>query len=278
MDEIGRGAERIAAGDLSQRLPVSTRGDEFDALAGRLNAMLERIEQLIGGMREVTDNVAHDLRSPLARLRNRLEITLLEPRADAEYRQALARGIEDADGVIKTFNALLGIAQAEAGSRRAQWSTVDLASLARDVAELYEPLAEEKGQVLEVDTGPPAPVDGSRDLLAQALGNLLDNAVKYTPVGGTLRIAVRDGAMPEVHVTDSGPGIAAADRARALERFVRLDGARHTPGNGLGLSLVRAVCKLHRAELILDDARPGLHVTLRFSAGGQHPQADDGQQ
>lgn len=266
MDELGRDAERIAAGDLSQRLPVSTRGDEFDALSLRLNAMLERIEQLVRGLREVTDNVAHDLRSPLTRLRNRFEVTLLEPRADTEYRQSLLRGIEDADGLIKTFNALLGIAQAEAGSRRAQWTKVDLAALARDVAELYEPLAEEKGQVLQVDAKEPAPIDGSRDLLAQALGNLLDNAVKYTPAGGTIRVQITAAAgHVELNVTDSGPGIPQAERQRVLERFVRLESSRHTPGNGLGLSLVQAVCKLHGAELLLDDAHPGLRVLIRLA-------------
>jgi signal transduction histidine kinase len=265
MDTIGRTAGEILAGDLSKRVPVSAKGDEFDTLAQRLNAMLDRIQQLIRGMREVTDNVAHDLRSPLTRLRNRLEVTLLEPRSQAEYRQALDQGIDDADGLIKTFNALLAIAQTEAGSRRTHWDTVDLSAIARDLAELYAPLAEERGQTLEISNGEPVPIVGSRDLLAQALGNVLDNAVKYTPVNGTIQLRIgRRASAAEVRVTDSGPGIPESEHQRVIERFVRLDSSRHTPGNGLGLALVAAVTRLHQAELILADARPGLIVTMRF--------------
>ena len=266
MDTIGRTAGEIMAGDLSKRVPVSTKGDEFDALAQRLNAMLDRIQQLIRGMREVTDNVAHDLRSPLTRLRNRLEVTLLEPRRGAEYRQAIGQGIEDADGLIKTFTALLGIARAEAGSPRTRWENVDLSVIARDLAELYAPLAEEKGQTLDITNGEPVQVAGSRDLLAQALGNLLDNAIKYTPVNGVIQLRIsRQADSAEVSVADSGPGIPESEHQRVLERFVRLESSRHAPGNGLGLALVVAVTRLHQAELILADARPGLIVTMRFS-------------
>jgi signal transduction histidine kinase len=265
MDTIGRTAGEIMAGDLSKRVPVSIKGDEFDTLAQRLNAMLDRIQQLIRGMHEVTDNVAHDLRSPLTRLRNRLEVTLLEPRSAAEYQQAIGQGIEDADGLIKTFKALLGIAQAEAGSRRTRWENVDLSVIARDLTELYAPLADEKGQTLTVSNGEPVQISGSRDLLAQALGNLLDNAIKYTPMNGAIQLRIRryPGAA-EVSVTDSGPGIPESERRHVLERFVRLDCSRHEPGNGLGLALVAAVTGLHQAELILADARPGLVVTIRF--------------
>lgn len=265
MDAIGRTAGEIMAGDLSKRVPVSSKGDEFDTLAQRLNAMLDRIQQLIRGMREVTDNVAHDLRSPLTRLRNRLEVTLLEPRSAAEYRQAIGQGIEDADGLIKTFKALLGIAQAEAGSRRTQWENVDLCVIARDLAELYAPLAEEKGQALTLSNGEPVQIFSSRDLLAQALGNLLDNAIKYTPVNGVIQLRIgRPAGSAEVSVIDSGPGIPESEHQRVLERFVRLDSSRHEPGNGLGLALVAAVTRLHQAELILADAHPGLIVTIRF--------------
>ena len=265
MDTIGRTAGDIMAGDLSKRVPVSNKGDEFDTLAQRLNAMLDRIQQLIRGMHEVTDNVAHDLRNPLTRLRNRLEVTLLEPRSIAEYQQTIGQGIEDADGLIKTFKALLGIAQAEAGSRRAHWENVDLSVIARDLTELYAPLAEDKSQTLTVSNGEPVQVVGSRDLLAQALGNLLDNAIKYTPVNGVIQLRIRRHAdAAEVSVTDSGPGILESEHQHVLERFVRLDGSRHEPGNGLGLALVAAVTHLHQAELILADARPGLIVTMRF--------------
>ncbi|MGQ0622502.1 MAG: sensor histidine kinase [Panacagrimonas sp.] len=265
IDTIGRTATEIAAGDLAQRVPVSRRNDEFDTLAARLNAMLDRNQQLVTGLREVTDNVAHDLRSPLTRLRNRLEVTLLEPREADEYREAISHGIEDADSLIRTFNALLGIAQAEAGSARSRWERVDLAALAQDVAELFGPLAEEKGQTLEYHECAVVHIGGSRDLLAQAIGNLLDNAIKHTPAGGSIHLRVARGpATAELTVTDTGPGIPQAEHQRVLLRFVRLDHSRHLPGNGLGLSLVQAVAKLHRAELVLGDAAPGLRVHIRF--------------
>jgi len=267
MDAIGRTAADIMAGDLSRRVPVGGRHDEFDALAQRLNAMLDRIQQLVRGLREVTDNIAHDLRSPLARLRNRLEVTLLEPRSDEDYRQALQRGIADAEGLIRTFNALLEIAQVEAGNHRTEWGTVDLRELAGGLAELYQPAAEENGQHFVFTAAPVGPIPGSRALLAQALGNLLENATKYTPEGGTIRLQVRPAASSvEVVVSDTGPGIPAHEREHVLERFVRLETSRHTPGSGLGLSLVQAVARLHKAVLVLDDAQPGLRVTLRFAA------------
>ena len=266
MDAISRTAGDIMAGDLSQRVPVSDHDDEFDALAKRLNTMLDRIQQLIKGIREVTDNVAHDLRSPLSRLRNRLEVTLLEPRSEPEYREAISSGIEDAEALIKTFNAMLGIAQAEAGNHRTQWGRVDLNRLAVDLTDLYQPAARHKGQKLELTTGRSAEITGSRELLAQAIGNLLDNAIKYTPTGGRIRLEVKSSAaVAGVSVSDSGPGIPVSERDHVLARFVRLDSSRHTPGNGLGLSLVQAVARLHKAELMLGDAGPGLVVSLRFA-------------
>lgn len=265
MDTISRAAADIMAGDLARRVPLSSRADEFDVLAGRLNAMLDRIQQLIRGIRDVTDNIAHDLRSPLSRLRNRLEVTLLEPRDGEEYRQALQHGIEDADSLIKTFNALLSIAQAEAGNHRSEWVPVDLSELARDLAELYEPAAEERQQRVEFIAAGHAVITGSRDLLAQALGNLLENAIKHTPADGTIRIEVTClEKMIELRVSDTGPGIPESERERVLERFVCLQNSRNTPGNGLGLSLVRAVVNLHNAHLQLGDAQPGLVVSLRF--------------
>lgn len=265
MDTIGGTAADIAGGDLARRVPVSRRNDEFDTLATRLNAMLDRNQQLVTGLRQVTDNVAHDLRSPLTRLRNRLEVTLLEPREPAEYCEAISRGIDDAESLIRTFNALLGIAQAEAGSARSSWDRVDLSALAHDVAELFGPLAEEKEQVLDFVQSAPIHIRGSRDLLAQAIGNLLDNAIKHTPAGGIIRLHLaRGGSTADLTVSDTGLGIPIADHQRVLLRFVRLDHSRHLTGNGLGLSLVQAVAKLHRAELVLGDAEPGLKVTLRF--------------
>lgn len=272
MDTIGLTASEIMAGDLSQRVPLSGKNDEFDALATRLNAMLERIEQLVGGIRDVTDNVAHDLRGPLTRLRNRLEVTLLEERNESEYREVIAQSVEDAQSLIDTFNALLGIAQAEAGSHRAPWGVVDLDRLVSDLADLYAPLAEEGNNCLELLSEGPINIPGSRDLLAQAVGNLLENAIKYTPDNGVIRLQLRRvSGTAEVSVADTGPGIPDAEKQRVLERFVRLENSRHTPGNGLGLSLVRAVARLHKASLLLEDADPGLRVTIRFGASRDRP-------
>ncbi len=265
MDTIGRTAGEIMAGDLSQRVPASGHNDEFDTLAGRLNAMLDRIQQLIKGIREVSDNVAHDLRSPLTRLRNRLEVTLLEERSKEQYRQAIGQSLGDVDALIKTFNALLGIAQAEAGNHRNQWVSVQLDRLVCDLVDLYRPVAEQQGQTLEKDTCGDTEIIGSRQLLAQVIGNLLENAIKYTPEGGSITLRVRpSGDSVEVMVADTGPGIPESERAHVLERFVRLEGSRHTPGNGLGLSLVDAVSKLHNAQLSMGDAGPGLVVSIRF--------------
>ena len=265
METISRTAGNIMEGDLSQRIPFSDRNDEFDTLAKQLNSMLDRIQFLIRGMRDVTDNIAHELRSPLTRLLGRLEVTLLEDRNGEEYRQALRQSIADAEGLIRTFNALLSIAQAEAGNHRDRRQPVDLTVLVQDLAELYEPAAEERQQQLQLSLNACASVSGSRDLLAQAIGNLLENAIKYTHPGGVIQLSVApDKGACMVKVEDNGPGIPASQREQVLERFVRLEDSVHSTGNGLGLSLVRAVAILHAAELRLDDAYPGLMVTLRF--------------
>lgn len=227
--------------------------------------MLERIEQLLTGLRQVTDNIAHDLRSPLNRLRNRLEVTLLEARSAAEYRSVLYQAIGDANALLNTFNALLSIAQAEAGMHRTPWEELELGVLAGELAELYEAVAEEKGITWTYSAAPDLRIRGDRQLLAQALSNLLDNAVKYTPPGGRIALTVSSGPQgPLLSVADSGPGIPAAERERVLERFVRLDSARSQPGSGLGLSLVKAVTGLHQAELTLADNQPGLRVSIQF--------------
>ncbi len=265
MDIISATASDIMAGDLSLRVPVSNKQDEFDTLANRLNAMLDRIQQLIRGIREVTDNVAHDLRSPLTRLRNQMEVTLLEPRSEDEYRQVLQQSVDDIEVLIKTFNALLGIAQAEAGNHRSLWGRVDLHQLALDLMDLYKPLAEDKQQVFEVHNGDAAMIDGSRDLLAQSFGNLLENAIKYTPEGGTILLEIQTTAnYVEVSVSDTGPGIPDAEKNHVLEKFVRLESSRHAPGNGLGLSLVQAVASLHKAKLELISTYPGLKISQKF--------------
>jgi signal transduction histidine kinase len=265
LDTISSTAGEIISGDLTRRVPMGGRNDEFHELAAKLNAMLDRIEQLMVGMRQVTDNVAHDLRSPLARLRNGLEVMLLESRSEDEYRAAIEQAIQDADGLLKTFNALLSIAQAEAGVRRNDWSEVNLSALTQDMAELYEAVAEDRGVQFQYTAAPDIRMLGNPHLLAQALSNLLDNSMKYVGDGGRveLRVTAEDGTAT-ITVTDNGPGIPAADRERVLERFVRLDSARSSPGNGLGLSLVRAVAHLHGAQLLLEDNEPGLRAVLRF--------------
>jgi signal transduction histidine kinase len=251
------------AGDLSQRIAMkASRGDEFDQLAGNLNAMLEQIERLLNGMRQVTDNIAHDLRTPLNRMRSRIEVALLSDDDKETLRPVMEQTLEDAETMIGTFNALLDIARAEAGSERAAFETVDLTAIVNDIVDLYQPLAEDRGQIIETSIASGLKLHANRHLLSQALANLLDNAIKYTPENGRLSVTLTDG--PSIAVADSGPGIPEADQDKVLERFVRLDQTRSTPGNGLGLSLVGAVAKLHGARLALEDHRPGLRVTLDF--------------
>ncbi len=257
VETVNRTSERIMRGDLSQRVPLNGSGDEFDQLSANLNTMLDRIEHLMQAMRQVTDNIAHDLRTPLARLRARLEVTLLE-RADlTRYGEALRDTITEADELLGTFNALLSIAEAESGSRREALMEVDLAEIARSVAELYEPVADEKGLPLETAIGGPLLVRGDRHLLSQAIANLLDNALKYTPTGKVSLTARPSETTARIEIADNGPGVPADRRTTVFDRFVRLEGSRSTPGNGLGLSLVRAVAQLHGGEVWLEDNRPG---------------------
>jgi signal transduction histidine kinase len=282
IDAMTGTTQRIMAGDLSGRLPVGRSGDELDRLAENLNAMLERIEALMVGLKEVSDNIAHDLKTPLTRLRNRAEEALATSGSEAEYRSALERTIEESDGLIRTFNALLMIARAESGQARGNMDDFDAADVARGIHELYEPLAEDGGVTLRVKTGP-APLHGNRELISQALANLVENAIKYgTPVPSPQPLSAdavavadskeiliearHDGASVLLSVTDHGPGIPEADRGHAVERFVRLEASRTQPGSGLGLSLASAVATLHGGELRLGDAHPGLTATLAIPA------------
>ncbi len=265
IDLINRTAGDIMAGNFSQRLPVTHKNNEFDELSLKLNAMLAQIEKLLLGMRQVTDNVAHDLRKPLTRLRNRLEVALMEQGNSDVCNQAISQAIDDADDLLRTFNALLSIAQAEAGVKRQDWKSLDLSELIADVAEMYEAVAEDHELVWQAHWDEDLVIEGQQQLLAQAFSNLLDNAMKYTPTGGQIGLYLKKmGDWAVVTVTDSGPGIPTTDCERVLERFVRLDSARSLPGNGLGLSLVKAVAQLHSATLALDDNLPGLKVTLAF--------------
>jgi signal transduction histidine kinase len=269
----------IMDGDLTSRLAVTGSGDELDRLSESLNLMLARIEQLMAGLREVSDNIAHDLKTPLNRLRNRVEAALREPYGEPVYREALERTIEEADGLIKTFNALLSIARLEAGAGGENRETLDVSALLRDVAELYEPVADERGLVLNADADGPIFVRGDRQLLGQAIANLIDNAIKYgtaepvrASVAATPDVEVRAAAnndRAEIIVTDRGPGVPTSDRERVLDRFVRLEASRSEPGSGLGLSLVAAVARLHGGNLRLEDNAPGLRVILALPVDGE---------
>ncbi|WP_328702967.1 sensor histidine kinase [Arenibaculum pallidiluteum] len=266
IEAINRTTRQIMTGELHRRIPAEGGDDELTRLAGNLNGMLDQIERLMTGMRHVSDGIAHDLRTPLTRLRARLELALIGSEDLESARAAMQDALAEADRLLGTFQALLSIAEAEAGYRHAAFAPVALAEIARSAIDLYEPLAEEKGIVISAALRPEIRIEGHEQLLAQAAVNLIDNAVKYTPAGGRIAVEVglSEAGEPELGVCDSGPGIPGAERARVLERFVRLEGSRSTPGNGLGLSLVDAVARLHRARLVMDDNDPGLRIALRF--------------
>ena len=280
VDAMTETTRTIMGGDLSERLPVGSSGDELDRLASNLNEMLDRIEALMGGLKEVSDNIAHDLKTPLTRMRIRAEEALRNSRSEADYRAALETTLDESDSLIRTFNALLMIARAEAGQARGNMVEFDAAEAAHSIGELYEPLAEEQGLTLEVVAPEGVKVYGNRELISQALANLVDNAIKYAAP-----VAKADGKPSEVLVTaraegdhlllsvsDRGPGIPEADRSRAVERFVRLEQSRSVPGSGLGLSLTAAVAHLHGGELRLEDNAPGLRATLVLPRFGPQPQ------
>ena len=276
IDAVNRTSREIMGGDLSRRVPLKGTGDEMDELAGNLNAMLDKIERLMLGMREVADNIAHDLRSPLNRIRNRLEVTLMQQDNMEAYREALEKTIGESDELLSTFNALLAIARAEAGAARETMEAMELKALVEDTAELYEPVAEEKGLTFACDVEETPLIWGNREMLAQAITNLLDNAIKYTGPGGEVGISLKAGGVTDysqgavrLTVYDTGPGIPMIDRDRVRQRFVRLERARNTQGSGLGLSLVSAVAQLHEARLSLSDndpmsKSPGLRAMLIF--------------
>jgi signal transduction histidine kinase len=256
-------ATQIMRGDLSQRLPVRDADDEINTLAREINTMLDKIEQLTLGMRTVLDSAAHDLRTPLNRLQATAEAAMDQLGAGSAERRVLERVTTEVDQMRSTLDALLRIALAETGTVARE--PVDLSELVASVVDLYAPVSEERGIELKSSVAAGAEVLGNRQLLAQALANLLDNAIKFTPDGGRIRVLLRrSGNEPEVIVEDNGPGIPADKREIVLGRRVRLDEARKFPGSGLGLSLVAAVTKLHGARLVLDDAAPGLRVSLRF--------------
>lgn len=263
IDSVSQSSQRIIDGDLSQRLPLSGSGDEFDRLSSSLNALISRVEKLNTGVSVMSDSIAHDLKTPLTRLRNRAEAAL----SKGGNEEVLQDIIADADGLINTFNALLMISQVESGARAVQLEPVALAPIVRDVHELFEPSAEQEGVRLTLEVECEVQGRGNRELIAQALTNLLDNAFKYG-VGGTdptfvLRLFAEDGQAC-ISVSDNGPGIPPDQIEAVLERFVRLDSSRTKPGSGLGLSLVKAVANLHSGQLLLRDNEPGLYAEFRL--------------
>lgn len=275
IDSVSEASRRIMGGDLTGRLPVTGAGDEFDRLSENLNTMLARIATLNEGLKQVSDNIAHDLKTPLTRLRNRAEATLSGKHKTTDYRQALEGTIAESDQLIKTFNAILMISRLEAGYSSESTSKVDLAAAVRDVVELYEPVAEEAGVELETSVAGDFTVNGNRELIGQALSNIVDNAIKYS-TDATEKPAVRVALQRVGHdirlsVADNGHGIPDdADRARATERFVRLEKSRSQPGSGLGLSLAKAIMTFHNGRLELLPANPGLSVIMSFPVREDH--------
>jgi signal transduction histidine kinase len=267
VETISRAAREIMAGNLARRIPVRGTDDEFDHLASSLNAMLERTEALVEAMRQVSNDIAHDLRTPLTRLRQRLDLAGRKANSVEELRAALAGSRAEIDAVLETFGALLRIAQIEAGTPRARFAPVDLSELLLSVAELYQPAAEERRQALATDVEAGLGAEGDRELLAQMLANLVENAVRHAPEGAAITLAAK--AAPEgveIVVADDGPGIPPGERDRVFRRFYRLEASRTSPGNGLGLSLVRAIAGLHGIVIELADNEPGLRVRLLLSA------------
>ncbi len=262
----------VQGGDLRARAHVRGAKDEFDELATGLNDMLDRLERSMAGIRHAGDAIAHDLRSPLTRLRARMEVALLDVEAGkGDPKAALVQALDDSEGVLRTFNAVLAIARLQAAGRAPDPDSFDPGELAAGVSELYEPLCEDKGLEFKAEVTPQLTARGNREFIAQALANLLDNAVKYTPAGGAIMLRVRRRSSGEVEfsVTDTGPGVPEADRPRIIQRFVRLENSRNQPGVGLGLSLVAAVAEAHGGRLEVDEGPgaadgmgPGLRVAL----------------
>lgn len=265
IDNINNTAKAIETGELDQRIVLSSNNDEFDELGQHLNSMLDMIEKLLSGMREVTDNIAHDLRSPLTRVLNHLDVALLESRSEKEYKQVIQDAVIQIQSLITTFNSLLEITQTEAGSYGGEWLTINISCICTDIGELYAAVAEEKNKYINLDIAPNLTIIGNQHLLSLAISNLLENAIKYTSNNGKIELKVRTYQdSTAIVISDDGPGIPEEFHDKVFERFVRLDNSRTTEGNGLGLSLVKAVVELHGAKVYLNDNQPGLKVKIVF--------------
>lgn len=267
VDTIRRTAEAIIAGDMSQRVPVRGTGDDLDRLSQTLNRMLDRISELMESLRQVSADIAHDLKTPLARLRQHLESAQTHTKSATEHDAVLEAAIVHVDEILATFGALLRIAQIEAGTRRAGFRAFDLSSAFSTVVDAFTPAAEDAGKTLTAKITPDIHILGDRELLTQMLANVVENAIRHTQIGTRIAVSlVRDNDGVLGIVADNGPGVPAAERERLLQRFYRLERSRSTPGNGLGLSLVKAVSDLHEITLDMRDAGPGLEIAMRFGA------------
>lgn len=267
IDEINQIFQNIMAGDLARRIPTKGTGDELDRLVLNINDMLDRIEQLMANLQQVTNDIAHDLRTPLSRLRQDLEAVRMRESSVEDYQSMIGRAIERTDTILETFSALLRIAQIESRVRRGRFAAVDLSEISNRVVEAYQSAVEDVGQTLSANISPGIQVRGDKDLLTQVLANLIENAMRHCPAGTEIIVTLANGTTPSLSVADSGPGIPPASRELVLRRFYRLEESRTTSGSGLGLALVKAVAALHSATLTLSDNRPGLLVSLRFDAG-----------
>jgi len=267
IETISQTARGIMAGDFSRRIPVRGTGDEFDQLGNSLNSMLERNEAAMESVREVSNDIAHDLRTPLTRLRQRLDLAQRRAQSVDEWRRAAEGCISDMDAILETFGGLLRIAQIESGMPAHRFTKVDLSELLRTVVEVYQPMAEGKEQRFTADVASELRVWGDRELLTQMIANIIENAMKHSPMGASIGlVATGPSSAIMIMVSDSGPGIPVQERARVFQRFYRLERSRSTPGSGFGLSLVEAIAALHQVGIELTDNRPGLRITLRFHA------------
>lgn len=272
LTDISATAEAIIHGDLSRRIPVSRSDDDLGRMAGALNRMLDRIQSLMESLKQVSNDIAHDLRTPLTRLRQRLEAGLLEPNSHARG-EAIKAGLGDLDAILETFAALLRIAQIEGGARKAGFAQVDLTEVARTVVEAFSPSAEDEGRQLVMLCDTPVQIEGDRELLVQMVVNLVENALRHTPGGTRIEVQVRkQGREARISVSDDGPGVPEASLNRIADRFYRLERSRSSPGDGLGLALVAAIAKLHDAKLTLRNAAPGLMADVCFSMPAGGPQ------
>lgn len=264
IDTITRTSRAIMEGDLSARIPVRGTHDEIDQLIANLNAMLARIQQLMDGLRQVSSDIAHDLRTPLGRLRQHLEDARERAKTTADYDSATDAAIEEADELLETFSALLRIAQVEAGAQKSAFTDIDLSALARSVGEAYQPAAEDSGHTLDIRIEDGVHLIGDRQLLAQMISNLVENALRHTASGSTVTLAMqRTNAGFRIEIADNGPGIPEAERGKVFDRFYRLDRSRSTAGSGLGLAMVKAIAGLHGLTIELTDRKPGLGVVIQ---------------